>query len=126
MAKCDEGYRCDVCGDDVTSIIDSDLYLRFVLGRTDAEQLHLATDRHLRCNPTLAQFIDDERFSSINVEGELSRSGMDPDFVAREVQWVTRGYQRLHEINATPEPRDVTQYPLPEVIDRFRKDDSKD
>jgi hypothetical protein len=32
VAKCDEGYRCEVCGLDVEVIVDSDLYLRYVLG----------------------------------------------------------------------------------------------
>src|SRR5437660_390556 len=40
MAKCDEGYRCDVCGRDVEAITDSELYLRYVLGEVPLEQLH--------------------------------------------------------------------------------------
>ena len=32
MAKCEEGYLCDVCGGDVEAITDSDLYLRYVVG----------------------------------------------------------------------------------------------
>ena len=36
MAKCDEGYRCEVCGRDVEAVTDSDLYLRFVLGEAHA------------------------------------------------------------------------------------------
>ncbi len=32
MARCDHGYLCDVCGEEVDSIRDSDLYLRFVTG----------------------------------------------------------------------------------------------
>ncbi len=40
MAKCEEGYLCDVCGGDVEEITDSDLYLRFVIGLLDPETLH--------------------------------------------------------------------------------------
>ena len=40
MAKCDEGYRCEVCGQDVEAITESDLYLRFVLGEVPLEMLH--------------------------------------------------------------------------------------
>ena len=29
MARCDQGYLCDVCGDEVENIRESDLYLRF-------------------------------------------------------------------------------------------------
>ena len=32
MARCDQGYLCEVCGGDVEAITDSDLYLRYVLG----------------------------------------------------------------------------------------------
>ena len=32
MALCEQGYLCDVCGQDVAAIVDSDLYLRYVLG----------------------------------------------------------------------------------------------
>ena len=37
MAKCDQGYICDVCGDEVEEIIESDLYLRYVVGMLDPE-----------------------------------------------------------------------------------------
>ena len=32
MAKCEEGYLCEVCGQDVAEITESDLYLRYVIG----------------------------------------------------------------------------------------------
>jgi len=32
VAACDQGYLCDVCGQDVAAITDSDLYLRYVMG----------------------------------------------------------------------------------------------
>ena len=37
MAKCDEGYRCEMCGRDVEAIAESDLYLRYVLGEVPLE-----------------------------------------------------------------------------------------
>ncbi len=40
MAKCEEGYLCDVCGEDVAELADSDLYLRYVIGMVDPETLH--------------------------------------------------------------------------------------
>lgn len=119
MAKCDEGYRCDVCGNDVTSIVDSDLYLRFVLGMLDPERLHVAAERHLRCNPVLAQFIQDDRFEAVAVEGELSRDALDEEACAQRTAWVTRGYRRLWEIRSWEGDRDVTHYPLPEAIARY-------
>src|SRR5207244_1816464 len=63
--KCDEGYVCEVCGRDVEAIVDSDLYLRYVLGEVPLERLHLQRERHVRCNPSLAQFIVDARFEPL-------------------------------------------------------------
>ena len=45
MAKCEQGYLCDVCGKDVEAITDSGLYLRYVMGELPAERLPLS--RHL-------------------------------------------------------------------------------
>ncbi|MGI9470180.1 MAG: hypothetical protein ACR2NZ_01520 [Rubripirellula sp.] len=120
MAKCDEGYRCEVCGEDVTSIVDSDLYLRFVIGEVDPEVLHTSPERHLRCNPVLAQFIDHEEFESVVVQGDLGRSNLDAEFERLRSELVTRGYRRLLEIVATEGDRDVTSYPLPEAIAKYR------
>jgi hypothetical protein len=39
MAKCEEGYLCDVCGQDVAELWESDLYLRYVIGLLDPETL---------------------------------------------------------------------------------------
>jgi hypothetical protein len=57
MARCEQGYLCEVCGKDVAEITDSDLYLRYILGEVPPEELHLRRERHLRCNPELAQYI---------------------------------------------------------------------
>lgn len=120
MAKCDEGYRCEVCGEDVTSIVESDLYLRYVIGELDPEVLHTSPERHLRCNPVLAQFIDDDRFEPEIVKGDFSRDELDPEFVSARTELVSRGYRRLLEISATEGDRDVTAYPLPEAIEKYQ------
>lgn len=120
MAKCDEGYRCEVCGEDVTSIVDSDLYLRFVIGELDPEVLHTSPERHLRCNPVLAQFIEHENFQRVVVDGEFARVKLDPNYVQQRTVLVSRGYARLLEIAATEGDRNVTEYPLPEASDRYR------
>ncbi len=69
MAKCDEGYLCTICGGDVGNVTDSELYLRFVIGLIDPELLHATPEKHIRCNPTLAQFIVADDF-----EPSLSRA----------------------------------------------------
>src|SRR5947209_19852058 len=100
MAQCERGYLCDVCGAEVEDLTESDLYLRFVLGEVDPETLHLAPERHIRCNPTLAQFIVDDAFPPVVVEGYFAKAALDPGFVAEEEARITRGFRRLREVFA--------------------------
>jgi hypothetical protein len=119
MAQCEEGYLCEVCGKDVEDLSESDLYLRYVLGEVDPETLHVRPERHIRCNPTLAQFIVAEGFAPVVVEGPFGKAGLDAEFVAEEERRVTRGYLRLREILGTELP--ITEYPLPEARARWQE-----
>ena len=123
MARCEEGYLCEVCGRDVEDITVSDLYLRYVLGEVDPETLHVSPERHIRCNPVLAQFIVAEGFAPVVVEGPFGKAGLDPEFVREEEARVTRGYLRLRELFAT-EGLPLTEYPLPGVMGRWEGDDA--
>ena len=110
MAKCDEGYRCEVCGRDVEAIVESDLYLRYVLGEVPLECLHLSPERHIRCNPALAQYIADAAFESVGCEGPFGKAGFDAAFVAEEEHRVSRAWRRLQAI-----PKlglSIAEYPL--------------
>lgn len=110
MARCDEGYRCEVCGADVEAIVDSDLYLRFVLGEVPLEKLHLLPERHIRCNPALAQYIVDGEFEAVTCDGPFAKANLDVGYVKEEEARVTRGWKRLQAI-----PRlglSVPEYPL--------------
>lgn len=118
MAKCEEGYLCEVCGKDVERLADSDLYLRYVIGMLDPELLHTSPERHIRCNPALAQFIVDERFEPVTVEGDFDKRRLDPQFVQQREQLVTRGWQRLLELEKLNLP--IHEYPLPEVRATWR------
>jgi hypothetical protein len=118
MAVCERGYLCDVCGREVEEIRESDLYLRYVLGEVDPETLHVQHERHLACNPTLAQFIVAEGFAPIEAEGPFAKSQLDPTFVAAEEARVTRGYLRLCALPGLGLP--LTEYPLPEARARWR------
>ena len=113
MAKCEEGYLCDICGGDVEEITDSDLYLRYVTGMLDPETLHTTRERHIRCNPVLAQFIVDNDFQPVAVEGEFDKRQLDAAHVRERESLVTRGYRRLSEIAHLDLP--IIDYPLPEV-----------
>ncbi len=119
MAKCDEGYLCSVCGSDVENVLESDLYLRYVIGNVDPELLHTTPERHIRCNPLLAQFIVHEEFEPVHVDGDFGKSNLDPDYVARQETLVTRGWQRLQEIRQTPEIS-ILDIPLPEIIEKYQ------
>jgi hypothetical protein len=120
MAKCEEGYLCSVCGGDVEAITDSDLYLRFVIGMLDPETLHTSRERHIRCNPVLAQFIVDDAFAPVAVEGDFDKRRLDPAYVRGQETLVTRGYRRLRELAHLDLP--IIDYPLPEVRERLERE----
>ena len=120
MAKCDEGYICCVCDKDVGKIVDSDLYLRYVIGMLDPEVLHTTDEKHIRCNPTLAQYIVDEAFDPVVVEGNFDKRLLDKDFVIEREKLVSRGWRRLQQLIDLDVP--VLEYPLPEIIAKIKNE----
>ncbi|MCH7753372.1 MAG: hypothetical protein IH898_14620 [Planctomycetes bacterium] len=119
MAKCDEGYLCEVCGKDVAELTDSDLYLRYIVGMLDPEVLHTTLERHIRCNPTLAQYIVADDFETVVVDGPFDKRMLDPQFVRQQERLLTRGWQRLKEV-AGKELK-IIDYPLPEVNEAIQR-----
>jgi hypothetical protein len=113
MARCEQGYLCDVCGDEVAEMVDSDLYLRYVLGEVPLDQLHLQRERHIRCNPATAQFITDPEFPAVHCEGMFAKEALDADYVREQEELVTRAWRRLRELPVLGLP--IAEYPLPEV-----------
>jgi hypothetical protein len=96
----------------VEEITESDLYLRYVLGEVPIFQLHRTPERHVRCNPALAQYIVDPAFEPVTCEGPFAKEHLDQDYVAQEQARVTRGWRRLQEL-----PRlglALDEYPLPQ------------
>ncbi|MGV2338092.1 MAG UNVERIFIED_CONTAM: hypothetical protein LVR18_29775 [Planctomycetaceae bacterium] len=118
MARCEQGYLCDVCGHEVESIRDSDLYLRFVIGELPSRHLLAAPERHLRCNPVNAQFIESPNFTPVTVEGDFDRRLFDADFTQQRSQLVTRGWLRLQELAEQAQTVPLPEYPLPEFRGR--------
>jgi hypothetical protein len=118
MAKCDKGYLCSVCGEPVEKITESELYLKYVIGMIDPESLHVSVERHLHCNPALAQFITDERFQQTDCPSKFGKGQLDPDFVQEREVLVTRGWQRLYELANRKESISILEYPLPEFRPR--------
>ena len=119
MANCDEGYLCEVCGEDVAALTDSDLYLRYVIGMLDPEVLHTTPERHIACNPSLAQYVVDEAFPAIVCEGPFDKRTLDREFVDQREALGTRGWRRLREVVGSNVP--IIEYPLPEVLAQIRK-----
>ena len=113
MARCEQGYLCDVCGQEVEEIIDSDLYLRYVQGEVPPERLLKERERHIRCNPATAQFIVDQRFEPVRCAGPFAKEGLDAAHVAEQEERVTRAWRRLQELPTLRLP--IEEYPLPEV-----------
>lgn len=119
MARCDEGYLCDVCGEEVENIAESDLYLRYVIGEVSPAELPNLRERHIRCNPATAQYIVAEDFTSLVCEGFFDKKNLDTAYVAEQEAKVTRGWLRLQEIPTLGLP--ITEYPLPEVREAWNK-----
>lgn len=46
MAGCERGYLCTVCGREVEEITESDLYLRYVLGEAEWDELNRCRKAH--------------------------------------------------------------------------------
>ena len=123
MAKCDEGYLCEVCGEEVEGIQHSDLYLRFVIGEMDPERLHTSPERHIQCNPVLAQFIVDENFelaTELAIPDGFAADELDASYSRERRDLVTRGWQRLCELAGLEEEMAIHEYPLDEVRARWQ------
>jgi hypothetical protein len=119
MARCEQGYLCDVCGEDVEAITDSDLYLRYIIGEVSPLALPTLRERHIRCNPATAQYIVALEFPPVQHAGPFAKELLDPAFVAEQEARITRGWLRLQEIPQLGLP--LTEYPLPEVIRSWSK-----
>ena len=119
MARCERGYICEVCGQEVEAITDSDLYLRYCMGQVRPEELDRSPERHIRCNPTTAQFIVDEAFPPVQLDGPFAKANLDAAYVAEQQELVTRAWRRLQEVARLD--MHVIEYPLPEVRRRWQQ-----
>lgn len=122
MARCDQGYLCRVCGEEVEHITDSQLYLSYVIGEVDPETLHQSAECHLNCSPVFSQFISDPRFCLQNeVAADFAKNSLDPGYVLLRTDLVSRGYARLWAIREERrKPLTVVEYPLPEFSEKWR------
>jgi hypothetical protein len=116
--RCDTGYICDVCGLDVEAITDSDLYLRYIMGDVSPLVLPKQRERHIRCNPAIAQYIVDPAFEPVVCTSMFAKAHLDADFVRTQEDRVTRAWRRLQEIPALG--LTIPEYPLAEVLAKWR------
>lgn len=112
MARCEQGYLCDVCGEEVSSITESSLYLSFVLGEITARQLLSSPERHIVCNPVQAQFIVDDSFTPIGLDGPFDKRNLDPEQIREQEESITKAWRRLAQLPGSGIP--IAEYPLPE------------
>lgn len=110
MAKCDQGYLCVVCGEEVGQIKDSGLYLRYIIGEVNANELQAQPEHHIRCNPTLAQFIVDDSFEPVVAEGSFDKRELDSSEVIGREKLVTDGWKRLCVVKN--QQLDISDFPL--------------
>ena len=110
MARCDEGYLCEVCGEPVDEIYDSDLYLRYVIGQLTIDELTRSPERHIRCNPVQAQFVVDSDFEPVAVDGPFDKRQLDLEQTRHQEELITRGWRRLQEVAKLGIP--IAEYPL--------------
>lgn len=113
MAHCDEGYLCQVCGEEVKRIDQSLLYLRYVLGWISVEQLTKQPEAHLHCTPAIAQFIVDPDFHCpALLESNLDKQHLDADFRHDREALITAGYRRLKYLQKHRRSLTISQYPM--------------
>ena len=98
---------------------DSDLYLRYVLGEVPPQALPSCRERHVRCNPTLAQFIVDPAFAPVACDGPFAKQFLDPADVAEQEGRVTRAWRRLQELPGLGLP--IGEYPPAEVRQAWQR-----
>ena len=108
--RCEQGYLCDVCDLEVVDITVSALYLQYVLGEIPARELMSHPERHIRCHPYLAQFIVDDGFPPVAMDGPFAKANLDPAEAVRMEDLVTRAWRRLQEVRGLGVP--ISEYPL--------------
>ena len=87
-----------------------------MIGEVDARQLLATPERHVRCNPTQAQFVVDERFEPVTVDGPFDKRKLDGVYVSERERLVTAGWRRLQEVQSLGIP--VSEYPLKSLHNR--------
>ena len=125
MAKCEEGYLCDVCGGDVAEITDSDLYLRYVIGMLDPEMLHTTPRAAHPLQSGAGAVHRRRRLRAGRRRRARSTSGSSTPLRPRAAS----GWSPAAGGGSRKSPRwsvPIIDYPLPEVIEQISRRSSGD
>ncbi len=115
MAECDAGYYCRVCAEYVDGIVDSEIYLRYVLRDIPFAELAGMPEAHIWCNGNLAQYIVDPAFGkTVRVDDDQDKARQDPQTRALMEKVITLAWQRLQGLPDSG--LDVTEYPMPDMV----------
>jgi hypothetical protein len=97
VARCDEGYLCNVCGLPADTLPESLLYLRYILGEVTVEVLGQAQETHIRCCPAIAQYIVHPAFEPVVCTDVFARQHFPLDFQTSEETRITAAWATLYE-----------------------------
>ncbi|MCS7271103.1 MAG: hypothetical protein NZ703_08455, partial [Gemmataceae bacterium] len=97
MTRCEQGYVCAVCGQEVEDLSQSALYLQLLLGEVPPEELLRHPECHIRCLPAVAQYIVDPLFPPVVCKGAFAKEHLDPDFVRSEQERITAAWRQLYQ-----------------------------
>ncbi len=67
-------------------------------------------EHHIRCNPAMAQFIIDNDFEPVFVEGPFDKRELDSAEVSLREKLVTNGWKRLCEVKS--KQLAISEFPL--------------
>jgi hypothetical protein len=76
-------------------------------------------ERHIRCNPAVAQYIVDPAFEPMTCDGMFAKANLDAKYVRDQETLVTRAWRRLQELPTLG--LTIPEYPLPEVLAKWQQ-----
>ncbi len=87
------------------------------MGEVSPIDLPKQRERHIRCNPAVAQYIVDPAFAPVVCASMFAKVHLDADYVCTQESLVTRAWRRLQEVPTLGLA--IPEYPLREVLDKW-------
>ncbi len=89
------------------------------MGEVSPLALPTQRERHIRCNPAVAQYIADPAFEPMVCDSMFAKANLDAEFVRQQEELVTRAWRRLQDLPTLGLA--IPEYPLPEVLERWHE-----